>query len=72
MNISQDVIWEILLVLGGIVFGKLWQHEGKLNKRVTYEHCTKNRDKCPCIKDIDELNERMNSLSSENNRNKEA
>lgn len=59
MNIPTDVVWEIILVAGGVIFGKLWQHEGKLNKRVTYEHCTKNRDKCPCIKEIEEIRQKV-------------
>lgn len=59
MTIPNDIVWEIMLVLAGVVFGKLWQHEGKLNKRVTYEHCTKNRDKCPCIKEIEEIRQKV-------------
>lgn len=55
MIISDDNVWKIALVLAGFIFGKLWQHEGKLNKRVTYEHCVKNREKCPCIRELDEL-----------------
>lgn len=59
MTIPNDIAWEIMLVLAGIVFGKLWQHEGKLNKRVTYEHCTKNREHCPCIREIEDLKRRV-------------
>lgn len=61
MIISDDNIWKILLVLGGFIFGKLWQHEGKINKRVTYEHCTKNREHCPCTREIEKINKKINN-----------
>ena len=67
MNIPADIIWEIGLVLGGIIFGKLWQHEGKLNKRVTYEHCTKNRDKCPCIQEIEGIRKKLEHGAPDDN-----
>lgn len=61
MIISDDNLWKILLVLGGFVIGKIWQHEGKIGKRVTYEHCTKNRENCPCIREINEINRKLDN-----------
>lgn len=62
MNIPTTVLWEILLVIGGFVFGTLWGHHAQISKRVTYDECSKKRDHCPCIKDIDELNEKIEKL----------
>jgi hypothetical protein len=55
MNIPINVFWEIMLVLGGFVFGTLLGHHAQIGKRVTYDECSKKRDKCPCIKDIEEI-----------------
>lgn len=62
MNIPSDIFWEMILVIGGFVFGTLWGHHDKINKRVTYDECSQKRHRCPCIEDIDELNEKFEKL----------
>ena len=62
MNIPTNVFWEIMLVLGGFVFGTLWGHHTQINKRVTYEECSKKRDHCPCTSDIKELWEKIEDM----------
>ena len=62
MNIPTNVFWEIMLVLGGFVFGTLWGHHAQIGKRVTYDECSKKRDHCPCISDIEKLSEKVEKL----------
>ena len=62
MNIPVNVFWEIMLVLGGFVFGTLWGHHAQIGKRVTYDECSKKRDHCPCISDIEKLSEKVEKL----------
>ena len=55
MTIPTTIVWEIVLVLAGFVFGVLWGHHAAIGKRVTYDECSRKRDSCPCIKDIEDL-----------------
>jgi hypothetical protein len=62
MNIPTAVVWEIVLVILGFVFGTLWGHHDKISQRVTHHQCSNNREKCPCIYDVKELQDKVNSL----------
>lgn len=55
MNIPTSIVWEIALVVFGFIFGTLWGHHDKIGQRVTFHQCQNNREKCPCINDIKEL-----------------
>jgi hypothetical protein len=70
MNIPTDVLWEVLILAGGIVIGKIWQHEGKLNKRVTFEDCSAKRKDCPCSAKLEKLENTINKLHPRNGETK--
>ena len=59
MIISDDNILKLVIAVVAFIGGKLWQHEGKLNKRVPYEHCTKLRENCPCIRELEDVKRRL-------------
>lgn len=59
MTIPVSIVWEITLVLVGFVLGTLWGHHAAIGKRVTYEDCSRKREKCPCITDIEELRKQI-------------
>ena len=49
-----------------VLLGGFWQISQKLNKietalvgKVSYEDCSKKRDKCPCVRELHELKERI-------------
>ena len=62
MNIPTDILWEIVLLAGGFVFGTLWGHHAQIGKRVTYTECAEKRHNCPCTKDLKELEKKVDEL----------
>ena len=65
MNIPTTIVWEIVLVILGFVFGTLWGHHDKIAQRVTHHQCSNNRKECPCIDDIKQLQNNMKNLTKE-------
>lgn len=59
MNIPSAVLWEILILVVGFILGTLWGHHDAIGKRVTYAECSKKRENCPCIREIEELKSEM-------------
>jgi hypothetical protein len=55
MNIPVAVVWEIVLVIIGFVFGTLWGHHDKIGKRVTFNDCAEKQRNCPCVKEIENI-----------------
>ena len=62
MNVPTTIVWEIVLVVFGFVFGTLWGHHEKINNRVTFHQCSNNRKECPCIADVKEIQNKINTL----------
>lgn len=59
MELPLTLVGEAMLVLIGFVIGKIWNLGRAVDKRVTYEDCSRKREKCPCITDIEELKKKI-------------
>ncbi len=57
MNIPVVIVWEIILAVMAFVLGTLWGHHSQIGKRVTYEDCSRNRDKCLCRQELTQQGE---------------
>lgn len=55
MNIPITVVWEIVLVIIGFVFGTLWGHHSQISERVTFKECAEKQHNCPCVKEIEHI-----------------
>ena len=55
--------WVMLI---GVIIGGFWTLSQKLSKietalvgKVSYKDCSEKRDRCPCVRDIKEIKERI-------------
>lgn len=62
MNIPTEVVWEIILLIIGFVFGTLWGHHGAIGKRVTYKDCSEKQQNCPCVQQVKAIQDNIKEL----------
>lgn len=62
MNIPTEIFWEICIGLFCFIFGRLWGLNTLINQRVTYHQCENNRSKCPCLADVEKIQEKIDNL----------
>lgn len=67
MEISINAIVTVVVAVVGFLVGKLWNMNKELSEKVTYKQCSTNRRECPCVKDVNDIKDRLNQ--SQNNTN---
>ena len=59
MNIPIEIIATVFLSTFGFIFGALWGHHGAIKDRVKYSDCKHNRETCPCVRELEEIKDKL-------------
>ncbi len=58
MYIPAEIFWPTTLALIGWIVTSIIKHRRSLDHRVTYDQCKENRTDCPCLKALEQINNR--------------
>ncbi len=66
VEIPINTIVTLIVAVVGFMLGKLWNMNKELAEKVTYKQCSTNRRECPCVKEVNDIKDRLNQSPNNN------